>query len=92
MLEGDKSALKSFGDGNCPYTSSYRPELDVINEIYSDLTNRLQKKMGVLRWSIELGRTDIMTEVGFLSQHLSSPCEVHNNAIYKIFRYLHRNL
>ena len=34
ILEVNKAALKSFGGGNRPYTSSYRPELDITNELY----------------------------------------------------------
>ena len=40
-----------------------------------------QQLIGVLRWSIELGRIDIMTEVSCLSQHLFSPREGHLNFV-----------
>ena len=33
-----------------------------------------------------------MMEVSCLSQHLFSPCEGHLNAVYKVFRYLQKNL
>ena len=33
-----------------------------------------------------------MTEVSCLSQHLCSPREGHLNYVYKVFRYLQRNL
>ena len=33
-----------------------------------------------------------MTEVSCLSQHLFSPREGNLNSVYKIFRYLHKNL
>ena len=46
----------------------------------------------MLRWSIEIGRIDILTEVSCLSQHLCSPSEGHLDAVYCIFRYLQRNL
>ena len=35
ILEGNKLSLKSSGDGNCPYPSSYRLEFDVTNELYT---------------------------------------------------------
>ena len=35
LLEGNKSYLKSFVDGHRPYPSSYRPELDVADELYA---------------------------------------------------------
>ena len=50
ILEGKKSALKSFRDEHCTHPSSYRQELDVTDELYEELTNRFQKLIGVLRW------------------------------------------
>jgi hypothetical protein len=41
-----------------------------------------------LRWSIELGRIDIITEVSVLSQHQCNPREGQLDAIYRIFWYL----
>ena len=61
-------------------------------ELNEQLLNRYQQLIGVLRWSIELGRIDIMTEVSCLSQHLCSPREGHLLAVYKIFRYLQKNI
>ena len=92
ILEVNKESPKSFGCGHRPYTSSYRPELDITNELYAYLINRFQQIIGVLRWSIELGRMYIMTEVNFLYQILCSPRERHLNAVYKISRYLQKNL
>ena len=46
----------------------------------------------MLRWSIELGRIDILTEVSYLYQHLCSPREGHLYTVYHIFRYLQKNL
>ena len=45
-----------------------------------------------MRWSIELGRIDILTEVSCLSQKLCSPREGHLDAVYRIFSYLQKNL
>ena len=50
ILEGNKVALKSFGDVHRPYPSSYSPELDVTNELDEDLTDRFQQLIGVIRW------------------------------------------
>ena len=81
VLEGNKVVLKSFGDGKCPYPSSYRPYFEVTNELDAEFINRFQQLIGFLRWSIELGRIYIMTEVSCLYQHLCSPREGHLNAV-----------
>ena len=88
----DNKALNNYGDGHRPYSFSFRPELDVTEELGEELNNRYQHLIGVLRWSIELGRIDILTEVSFLSQHLCSIREVHIDAVYLIFGYLQKNL
>jgi len=49
------------------------------------MTNRFQQLIGILRWSIELGRIDILTEVSCLSQG-------HVIAVYKVFKYLSLHL
>ena len=45
-----------------------------------------------MRWSIELGRIGILTEVSCLSQHLCYPRLGHLDDVYRIFRYLQKNL
>jgi hypothetical protein len=47
-----------------------------------------QELIGVLRWSIELGRIDIATEVSMLSTHLAMPREGYLQQAYNIFAYL----
>ena len=49
VLEVKKAALKSFGGGHCSYHSSYRPELEVTNELYAEFINRFQQLIVVLR-------------------------------------------
>ena len=46
----------------------------------------------MLRWSIELGRIDILMEVSCLYQHLCYPREGRLYDVYRIIRYLQKNL
>ena len=46
----------------------------------------------MMRWSIELGRIDIVMKLSCLSQNLCSPIEGHLYYIYRIFIYLQKNL
>ena len=92
MLEKDKVAMKIFGDGHRLYPSSYRLEMNVSELLTDTLINRYQHLIGMLRWSIKLGRIDIQTEVSCLSQHLCAPRNGHLNAVYLIFRYLQKNI
>ena len=81
-------SLSHFGTGLRPYPASYRPEMDVTPTLDEEMTNRFQQLIGILRWSIELGRIDILTEVSCLSQHLAEPREGYLIAVYKVFKYL----
>jgi hypothetical protein len=71
-----------------PLQSGYRPELDVSAELKIDGIRYYQELIGVLRWSIELGRIDIATEVSMLSTHLAMPREGHLQQAYHVFAYL----
>jgi len=62
--------------------------IDITQVLDAVRTNRFQQLIGILRWAIELGRVDILTEVSCLSQHLAEPREGHLIAVYKKFKYL----
>ena len=48
--------------------------------------------IGILRWSIELGRIDIITKVSLLSSFNVNPREGHLEAAYCIFDYLYNHM
>jgi hypothetical protein len=84
--------LKVYGDCKRPNPKDYRPEIDTSDELDAQGIHHFQELIGILRWAVELGRVDIMTEVSCLSQHLCAPLVGHLDAAYMIFRYLQRNL
>ena len=88
----DKTELNNYVDGHRPYSSRLWTELNVTEELGEELINRYQQLIGVLRWSIELGSIDILMDLSFLYQHLCYPREGHLDAVYRIFRYLQKNL
>ena len=73
-----------------PFPTGYTPELDESRELNPTQANLFQSHIGILRWMVELGRVDIMTEVSTLSSHLAMPREGHQDAVYHIFAYLKR--
>lgn len=82
MLGKDNVTLKMFGDGHIPYSSSYRLKMDMSTLLSDNLIKRYQQLIGMLRWSIELGRVNIQTEVSCLSQHLCAAMDGHLQAAY----------
>jgi hypothetical protein len=49
-----------------------------------DLSSQYCQIIGILRWVIELGQIDILTEVAMLSQYQASPRQGHLEALYWI--------
>ena len=71
-----------------PFERDYRPELDTTPELSDERANFYQAQIGVLRWMVELGRIDIITEVSLLASHLALPREGHLDAVLRIYGYL----
>jgi hypothetical protein len=86
--ENDK--LASRGQ-SVPWSTGYRPEIDVSPLLSSDGIQKYQQLIGTLRWMIELGRVDILHEVSKLSSYQAAPRQGHLDAIYKIFAYLKKH-
>lgn len=77
LVQDKASPLKTYGNrsGERPFPITYRPEIDVSPELDDEVANRHLQLIGVLRWSIEIGRMDIITEDSVMSQHQCSPKE-----------------
>ena len=73
-----------------PMRTGYVPELDVSPELDSDKASFYASQIGVLRWIVELGWIDIITEVSTLSSHLALPRQGHLDAVYHLFAYLEK--
>jgi hypothetical protein len=71
-----------------PLATDYRPELDATPELDERRASYFASLMGVLRWIIELGRIDIIVEVGLLSRFQSAPRQGHLEQLFHVFAYL----
>jgi hypothetical protein len=74
-----------------PFPVDYRPEMDTTPELSPVMANYYQTQSGVLRWCVELGRIDIVTEVSLLSLHLCLPREGHLDTVFHLFAHLANN-
>ena len=70
--------------------STYRPELDVSEELSSSDASYYQSLIGILRWIVELGRVDICLEVSMMSSHLALPRKGHMEQVMQFFGYLRK--
>jgi hypothetical protein len=56
-----------------PFAGGYKPGLDASPELDTAKANFYQSQIGILRWCVELGRIDIITEVSMMSTYLCLP-------------------
>ena len=93
-LEGVGERLRGKVRAVTPFASGYKPELDSSELLRSVAATMYQELIGKLRWVVEIGRIDILTEVSLLSQHLAAPRHGHLGQAFHIFAYLksHPNL
>ena len=75
-------------NAHVPFLTGYIPELDVSSVLSPSDANYYQSQVRILRWMVELGCVDIITEVSTLASHLAMPCQGHLDAVYHIFGYL----
>ena len=71
-----------------PTLHGYKPELDATAELKADGIQWYQEMIGMLRWAVEIGRVDILTEVAMMSQHMCLPRQGHLEQVLHIFGYL----
>jgi hypothetical protein len=73
---------------SAPFSTKYRPECDISPELEAKEASYFQYIIGVLCWTVELGRIDITAKVSMLSSHLALPREGHLAQAFHIFAYL----
>merc|ERR1712115_160224 len=66
----------------------YDAETDISPELGPELVSKYQSWIGVLRWMVELGRVDVITEASLLSSQLALPRESHLEALLHLFAHL----
>ena len=75
--------------GKNPFSRlDYKPELDNTKYCDEELVTFYQNLIGILRWSCELGRVDILFETQILSQYMARPRLGHLEQAIHIFKYL----
>ena len=71
-----------------PFKMGYDPELDTSPELDPDAASYYLMVIGILRWMIELGRSDIITKVSLLSLHVALPREEHLETVAHVMAHI----
>ena len=86
-----KKGKKLPARATTPMSSGYYPETDSSPELGVDDITLFQELIGILRWAVEIGRVDVLTELSMLSSYQACPREGHLEQVYHIFTYLKRH-
>jgi hypothetical protein len=70
------------------FLSRFVPELDVSKELDHSEAKWYQSQVGVLRWTVELGHVDRITEVLLLALHSALPRQGHLDATYHLYTHI----
>ena len=66
----------------------YKPEMDLTTTLEPELASYYQSLIGVMRWMVEIGRSDIATEVSMMRSHNVYPREGHFEKYLHMMGYL----
>ena len=70
------------------FPSKWKPELNVTDLLNDEDASYYQQQIGVLRWMVELGRVDIITEVSMLAAFSVAPRAGHLATVLHLYSYL----
>ena len=95
-VENVEKYIKDLGDDRwklpklCsnPFELNCEPEMDTSPVLNAELASWYASLVGMLRWMVEIGRVDIITEVSMVASHMAMPREGHLDAVLHIFGYL----
>ena len=71
--------------------SSYRPETDTLPELKAEGVKQYQEMVELLRWSVDLGRVDIILEITLMSTYLALSRRGYLKQVFQMFGYLKAN-
>ena len=86
-----KKGMKLRSKIEVPMPQGYHPEIDASDELNSDGVTMYQELIGMLRWAVEIGRVDILTELSLLSAYQASPRQGHLEHLIDIFAYVKKH-
>jgi hypothetical protein len=89
---GDLSKLFNRSSLNTPTPTDYHPETDESPLLTGKSTQLYQSYIGIMRWSVELSRIDLVHMCTTLSKFMSAMREGHLTGAVHMFAYVKKHL
>ena len=87
----NKKRLNLNACAGTPMKMGYKPEIDSSSEIDQEAITIFYEIIGIIRWAVDIGRVDILTEISILSSYQDSPKKGRLKQIYHVFDFLKKN-
>ena len=87
LLEDGKCEILIYNARN-PLPSNYRPEIDITEELGTELLSRYLQLVGIFCWAIDLVKVNTFHKTFLLLQYQDNPRVGHLEALYYIFASL----
>ena len=71
-----------------PFVGDYAPETDEDPALDQDLESWYHYLIGTLRWMVEIGRVDIITDMSVMASQMDMPREGNLEAVLHVFVFL----
>jgi hypothetical protein len=71
-----------------PFAADYEPKMDESEILTAKLALWYALLIGMLRWTVEIGQVNVITEVSMMLSHMAMPQEGHLEAVLYIFAFL----
>ena len=71
-----------------PFPMGYKPDMELTTHLGPELVSYYQSLIEVMRWMLEIGRIDIITEVSMMSSHNDYPREGNFEIVFHMIGYL----
>ena len=80
-----KSGLSFIRVTNSPMMNNYIHECSVISDLNDTKSIYYASLIGILRWMVDMGKSDIACEVYMMLSYVAMPIEGHLQQLYHIF-------
>ena len=84
------SGRKLNKQAEVPWLSNFTAKDDTTPELDEEWANYYQHLIGILHWTLELRRVNIITEVSILASQMVAPCMGHLDTALHVMSYLKR--
>mmetsp|Transcript_25131 Transcript_25131/g.35992 ORF Transcript_25131/g.35992 Transcript_25131/m.35992 type:complete len:151 (-) Transcript_25131:753-1205(-) len=91
VVEERFGCLKQNNKITTPLPCHYHPELDTSNFLSDEYIEMYKSYIGIIRWSVEIGRINLVHACSLMSRFINAPREDQLTKVLGIFSYIKKH-